>query len=107
MTEKKYFFVVSIPNEEMIEYMTRLNSYISRQFPGKTNPYTLKPLGTLDNQTIAKVTIVTTRKEIIRFADSMFGSEYVFVEREGEEVEIVRELVEEEPEEGNGNVTKH
>ena len=107
MTERKYFFVISIPNDEMIEYMTRLNSFISRHFPGKTNPYTLKPLGTLDNHTLAKITIPTTEEEIIRFAQSMFGSEYEFVEREGDEVEIVRQLVEEEPEEGNGSVTKH
>ncbi len=107
MAERKYFFVISIPNDEMIEYMTRLNSFIFRNFPGKTNPYMLKPLGILDNQTLAKVTIETTREQILRFAEGMFGSAYEFIEREGGEVEIVRQLLEEEPEEGNGNVTKH
>ena len=32
MSEKTYFFVISIPRDQMIEYTTKLNSYISKLF---------------------------------------------------------------------------
>jgi len=90
MSEKNYYFVISIPRDELIEYSTRLGSYITRFFPGRTNPYTLKPLEIQENNTIAKITIRATEAEIREFADRFFASGYELRERGGGEVEIAR-----------------
>ncbi len=108
MSEKNFFFIISIPKDEIIEYTTKLNSYISRVFPGKKNPFTLKPLEIGDEDALAKVTIRTTEAEMTDFARRFFGSGYEFIEREDGEVEIIRTSEEETPQdEGNGDVIKH
>lgn len=89
MSEKNYYFVISIPRDELIEYSTRLGSYITKFFPGRTNPYTLKPLEIQENNTIAKITIRATEAEIREFADRFFASGYELRDRGGE-IEIAR-----------------
>ena len=41
MSEKTYFFAISIPKDGIIEYTGKLNSYISKLFPEKKVPCTL------------------------------------------------------------------
>lgn len=107
MSEKNYFFVISIPRDELIEYSTRLGSYISRFFPGKTNPYILKPLEIQENNTVAKVTIRATEAEIREFADRFFTGGYELRERGGDEVEIARPSGQEETAPGRGDGSLH
>ncbi len=107
MSEKNYFFIISIPRDELIEYTTKLNSYISKLLPGKTNPFTLKPLEIREEDAIAKITIRATEAEITDFARRFFGSGYEFLEREDGEVEIIQTGRFEEEHEGNGEVIKH
>lgn len=108
MSEKNFFFIIAIPKDELIEYTTKLNSYISTIFPGKKNPFTLKPLEIRDEDALAKVTIRTTEAEMTDFARRFFGSGYEFIEREDGEVEIISTSEEEIPgDEGNGDVIKH
>lgn len=90
MDEKIFFFVISIPRDELIEYSTKLSSYISRFFPGKINPFTLKPLEILDNNAIIKIIIPSGEAEIREFADRFFGASYDLREHDNGEVEIVR-----------------
>ncbi len=107
MSEKNYFFVISIPRDELIEYSTRLGSYISRFFPGRTNPYILKPLEMQKNNAIAKITIRATEAEIRKFADSFFSSGYELRERSGGEVEIARPSGQGETTPGRGGGSLH
>ncbi len=90
MNEKIYYFIVSIPKESHIEFVTKLNSFILKQFPGKNNPYTIRPLEIRDNDTLSKVTIKTTEENITRFSDSLFGKDYLFLVQNNNEIEIVR-----------------
>jgi len=107
MAEKKYFFILSIPREELIEYSTKLSSYISKFFPGKMNPFTLKPLAILDNETITKISIECSEGEIRQFAGRFFEGGYELRSHESGEVEIVRTGPSAEPPSAAGDVTKH
>lgn len=107
MSEKNYFFVISIPRDELIEYSARLGSYISRFFPGRTNPYVLKPLEIQENNAIAKITIRATEAEIREFADSFFTGGYELRERGGEEVEIARPAGSGDRVPGGGDASLH
>ena len=107
MSEKNYFFVISIPRDELIEYTARLGSYISRFFPGKPDPYVLKPLEIQENNAIAKITIRATEAEIREFADSFFSSGYELRERNGGEVEIARPSGQEQAPSGGGEGPLH
>lgn len=107
MGEKNYFFVISFPKDELIDYTTKLSSYISKLFPGKTNPFTLKPLEIRDNDAVAKIIIRATEQEITDFARRFFGTGYEFREREDGEVEIVQTRPFDEEDEDRGDVTKH
>jgi len=89
MSEKTYFFVISIPREEIIEYTTKLNSYISKLFQ-KQYPCTLKPLEVRDNDVLAKIIIKTTEENIRVFADRFFDKSYELTEREEGEIEITQ-----------------
>jgi len=90
MSEKTYFFVISIPRDELIEYMTKLNSYISKLFPDKKNPFTLKPLEVKEEDVLAKVIISTSEKDIREFADRFFDKNYELTENENGEIEITQ-----------------
>jgi len=90
MSEKTYFFVISIPRDEIIEYTTKLNSYISKLFPEKKYPCTLKPLEVRDEDVIAKIIINTTKKHIREFADRFFDKNYELIENENGETEITQ-----------------
>ena len=89
MSEKTYFFVIAIPRDQMIEYTTRLNSYISKLFQ-KEYPCTLKPLEIREENVLAKITINTTEEDIIEFADRFFDKNYELTERDSGEIEITR-----------------
>ncbi len=89
MSEKTYFFVISIPRDQMIEYTTRLNSYISKLFQ-KEYPCTLKPLEIRDQDVLAKISINTSEENIREFADRFFGNKYELTERDSGEVEITQ-----------------
>jgi len=90
MSEKTYFFAISIPRDEMIDYTTKLNSYISKLFPDKENPCTLKPLEVREEDVIAKIMIKASEKEIREFADRFFDKNYELTERENGEIEITQ-----------------
>ncbi|MCK5391210.1 MAG: hypothetical protein KAJ31_02175 [Deltaproteobacteria bacterium] len=90
MSEKTYFFVISIPRDEIIEYTTKLNSYISKLFPEKKYPCTLKPLEIRDEDVIAKIIIKANEKHIKEFADRFFDKSYELTERENGEIEITQ-----------------
>lgn len=107
MSEKNYFFVISIPRDELIDYTTKLSSYISRLFPGRTNPFTLKPLEIRDDDAVAKITIRATEEEITDFARRFFGSGYELREREDGEVEIIQTGPFDEESEPDDDVTTH
>ncbi len=107
MAEKKYFFILSIPREELIEYSTKLSSYISKFFPGKMNPFTLKPLAILENEAVTKISIDCSEEEIRQFAGRFFEGGYELREQESGEVEIVRTGSFAEPQAGPGDTTKH
>lgn len=89
MSEKTYFFAISIPKDQMIEYTTKLNSYISKLFQ-KKHPCTLKPLEVRENYTVAKISIKTTEQNIRVFADRFFGNTYELLERDSGEIEIAQ-----------------
>ena len=89
MIEHTYFFAISIPRDQMIEYTTKLNSYISKLF-NKQYPCTLKPLEVRDKDVLAKIIIQTTEENIIIFADRFFGKKYELTERDGGEIEITQ-----------------
>lgn len=89
MSEKTYFFIISIPRDEIIEYTTKLNSYISKLF-NKQYPCTLKPLEVRDNDVIAKIIIKTTEENIRIFADRFFDKNYELIEHENGEIEITQ-----------------
>lgn len=107
MSEKNYFFVISIPRDELIEYSTRLGSFISRFFPGRTNPYILKPLEIQENNTVAKVTIRATEAQIREFADRFFTGGYELRERGEDEIEIARPSGQDGPAPGQGETRLH
>jgi len=90
LIEKSYFFIISIPKDEHIEFITQLNSFILKLFPDKMNPYTIKPLEIRDTDILSKVTIKTTEKKILKFSESLFGTDFQFIERYDGDVEIVR-----------------
>ena len=90
MKTNNYFFYISIPKDGHIEYMTRLNSFILKLFPGKTNPYIIRPMEIKDEATISKVTINTTEYEIEKFALKFFGNNYKMVQHENGEFEIAK-----------------
>ena len=90
MKTKDYFFVISVPKEELLEYTRKLNSYITRLFPDKKNPYIIKPLEIGETETLAKIVINATEEEILHFADRFFGRNFELIEREKGEVEITQ-----------------
>ncbi len=89
MSERTYYFVIAIPKDQMIEYTTKLNSYISKLFQ-KAYPCTLKPLEMREENVLAKISINTTEENIIEFADRFFDKKYEFSERESGEIEITQ-----------------
>ena len=89
MSEKSYFFVISIPRDQMIEYTTKLNSYISKIFQ-KQNACSLKPLEVRESDVLAKIVINTTEENIKTFADRFFEKNYELTERDGNEIEITQ-----------------
>ncbi len=107
MAEKKYFFILSIPRDELIEYSTKLSSYISKFFPGKMNPFTLKPLAILDNETITKISIECSEAEIREFAGRFFEGGYELRNQDSGEVEIVRTGPAAKPPADTAGITKH
>ncbi|MCL4246430.1 MAG: hypothetical protein KJ002_15060 [Candidatus Dadabacteria bacterium] len=107
MSEKNYYFVISIPRDELIEYSTKLGSYITKFFPGRTNPYILKPLEIQENNTIARITIRATEAEIREFADRFFASGYELRDKGGDEVEIARPSGQGETPPGRGDTPLH
>jgi len=90
METKNYFFVISVPKEELLEYTRKLNSYITKLFPDKKNPYVIKPLEIGETDTLAKIVINATEKEILYFADRFFGRNFELIEREKGEIEITQ-----------------
>jgi hypothetical protein len=107
MAEKKYYFILSIPREELIEYSTKLSSYISKFFPAKANPFTLKPLAILENEAVTKISIQCSEDEIREFAGRFFEGGYELREHESGEVEIVRTGGNSEPSADASGITKH
>ncbi len=89
MSERIYFFVISVPRDQMIEYTTKLNSYISKLFQ-KEYPYTLKPLEIRDQDVLAKVSITANEENIREFADRFFDKQYELTERDSGEIEITQ-----------------
>ena len=89
MNERAYFFVISIPKDKMIEYTTKLNSYISKLFQ-KEYPCTLRPLEMREEDVLSKITINATEKDIRDFADRFFDKKYEFTERDNGEIEITQ-----------------
>ena len=107
MAEKKFFFILSIPRGEIIEYSTKLSSYISKFFPGKLNPFTLKPLAILENEAVTKISIECSEDEIRVFAERFFEGGYELREQENGEVEIVRTGGNSVPSSEASGLTKH
>lgn len=105
MSEKTYFFAISIPKDQIIEYTTKLNSYISKLFQ-KQHPCTLKPLEVRENHTVAKISIKTTEENIRMFADRFFGSSYELIERDDGEIEITQKEPH-QPQETENHGLKH
>ncbi len=89
MSEKTYFFAISIPRDQMIEYTTKLNSYISKLFQ-KQNACTLQPLEVREDDVLAKIIIKTTEENIKIFADRFFDKKYEFTKRDDDEIEITQ-----------------
>lgn len=90
MSEKTYFFVISIPKDELLDYTTKLNSYISKLFPEKKHPCTLKPLEVREEDMLTKVSIQAKEKDIREFADRFFDKNYELTENESGEIEITQ-----------------
>lgn len=88
MSKKSYFFIMSIPKHELIEYTTKLSSYISKLFPGRENPLTIKHLEINEDYLVIKATIKSSEDRIRDFADRFFQKRYELVNRNGE-IEIV------------------
>jgi len=107
MAEKKFYFILSIPRGEIIEYSTKLSSYISKFFPGKMNPFTLKPLAILENEAVTKISIECSEDEIRAFAGRFFEGGYELREQESGEVEIVRTGGNSGASAGSSRITKH
>ena len=89
MSEKTYYFVIAIPKDQMIEYTTKLNSYISKLFQ-KAYPCTLKPLEMREEDVLAKISINATEEDIRVFADRFFEKQYELTERDSGEIEITQ-----------------
>lgn len=89
MSERTYYFVIAIPKEQMIEYTTKLNSYISKLFQ-KAYPCTLKPLEMREQDVLSKITIKATEEDIREFADRFFDKKYELAERDNGEIEITQ-----------------
>ena len=106
MSEKTYFFIISIPRDESIEYTTKLNSYISKLFPEKDYPCNLRPMEVRDDDILSKITIEATEKDIREFADRFFDKNYELTERENGEIEITQKEQDPTIETGD-NVIKH
>lgn len=94
MKTNNYFFYISIPKDSHIEYLTKLNSFILKLFPGKTNPYMIRPMEINDDVTISKVTINSTEDEIVEFALKLFGNDYEMVKHENGDYEIAKKKAE-------------
>jgi len=107
METKDYFFVISVPKDEMLEFTSKLNSYISKVFPDKKNPFTMKPLEIGETDALAKVIINTTESEIREFAERFFGKNYMLIEREKGEIEIAQTDEEHPHPEPDETVIKH
>ena len=82
MGTKDYFFVISIPRDDIIEFTSKLNSYISKVFPDKKYPFTMKPLEIGETKALAKIIINTTEDGIREFAERFFGKNFELIERE-------------------------
>lgn len=73
----------------MIEYTTKLNSYISKLLQ-KEYPCTLKPLEMREDDVLSKITIKATEEDIRAFADRFFEKQYNLTERDNGEIEITQ-----------------
>ena len=107
METKDYFFVISVPKDELLEYTRKLNSYLLRLFPDKKNPYVIKPLEIGETETLAKIVINATEEEILYFADRFFGRNFVLMEREKGEIEITQSEEESQQPPPDDSVIKH
>ena len=107
METKDYFFVISVPKDELLEYTRKLNSYLLRLFPDKQNPYVIKPLEIGDTETLAKIVINATEDEILYFADRFFGRNFELKEREKGEIEITQTEEEIQQAPSDESVIKH
>lgn len=107
MDTRDYFFVISVPKDELLEYTRKLNSYLLRLFPNKKNPYIIKPLEIGETETLAKILINATEEEILYFADRFFGQNFKLIEREKGEIEITQSEVESEHPAPDEDVVKH
>lgn len=88
MLTNNYYFYISIPNEGHIEYLTKLNSFIHKYFPGRVNPYLIRPLEIKDNITVSKISIISTESEIVEFASRLFGNNYRLIRHDSGDIEI-------------------
>lgn len=88
--EKTYFFIISIPKDNHIEYLTQLNSFILKLFPNKKNPYSIRPMEIRETDTLSRVTIKTTEEQILNFSKNLFGSDFQFLEHNSGDIEIIR-----------------
>lgn len=107
MDTRDYFFVISVPKDELLEYTRKLNSYLLRLFPDKENPYVIKPLEIGETETLAKIVINATEEEILYFADRFFGQNFKLIEREKGEIEITQSEVDSEHPPPDEDVVKH
>ncbi len=107
MGTKDYFFVISIPKDEIIEFTSKLNSYISKVFPDKKYPFTMKPLEIGETNALAKIIINTTEDEIREFSERFFGRNFELIEREKGEIEITQTDEDRPPPETDDTVIKH
>ncbi|MEM7007704.1 MAG: hypothetical protein AAF462_01050 [Thermodesulfobacteriota bacterium] len=89
MSEKTYFFVISIPRDQIIEYSTKLNSYISKLLQ-KEYACTVSHLEVREQDIISKILIKATEEDIRVFADRFFDKNYELIEREDGEIEITQ-----------------
>ena len=107
METKDYFFVISVPKEELLEYTAKFGSYIARIFPDKENPYVIKPLEIGETETLAKITIKATEEEIRYFAGRFFNQNFELKERESGEIEIAQKEGDTGESPPDENVVKH
>ena len=106
MSEKTYFFIISIPRDESIEYTTKLNSYISKLFPDKEYPCNLQPMEVRENDILSKISIQASEEDIRHFADRFFEKNYNLTERENGEIEITQKEPSQDIDTGD-DVIKH